>query len=424
MIDNSADGTQSPCEQPGALDLEAKIGRVGGRLSHCVVQLLAALPNGTTRPAGLSRALGVNKDLASKLLIASGKRDPLAAAYYMPGPEALRKVLNGALERNVDRSIIGELEVAVREFETLVRDEAGGRAALDAMISAWLPEARARFEMANRQGAYKAMANIKGLTTEVALHCVLVHPAAHGDRHDLVTLFGCIGLRRIRPGVPIRVSTGMSGPGSETQEALTLDGRPVDVFSADTLLAEFCTQPLPPIQTHKHSVFVTYVIASDRIGLESSADLFFAEYARGFLDQYNPSPGLRASHSADIEIPTQELLFDVFLHRDVWPGVEPELDTYDTALYGEVNVNDRSRDIDRLDLLETIQPMDMGISACRVASIPKYVDMLRFICERRGWDPDAFRGFRCHTHYPVYGSQVIMAFDRRSPQSVRPDQSV
>ncbi len=419
MINNLPGKIRSSGKSPGSHDFEVAIGRIGSQLSRCVMQLLAALPDGTKRPAGLSRVLGINKDLSSKLLIASGKRDPLAAAYYMPGPEALRKVLSAAMERDVDQAILDELNDAVQNFESLVRDEVGGRTSLDAMISAWLPEARTRFEMANRQGAYKAMSNIKGLTTDVTLHAVLVHPSEQSRPHDLVTLLGCVGLRRIRPGVPIRISTGMGSPGSETQQPLTLDGKPMDAFSADSLLADFCSQPLPPIEFHKQGAFVKYVVASDRLGLGSSADLFFAEYASGFLDQYNPSPGLCASHSADIEIPTRELLFDVFLHRDVWPGVEPELNTYDTALYGEVNVNDRSRDIDRLDLLESIQPLGTGISACRVASIPQYVNMLRFVCKRRGWDPDAFRGFRCHTHYPVYGSQLIMAFDRRSPTTTR-----
>ncbi len=418
MVQNRFDMTGTNDEHDAAGALEERIGSVGSNLSQAIDRLLLALPDMPTHPRDISRSLGVSKDLSSKLLIAIRQRDPLAAAHYMPGPEALRKVLHAASTRPVASDVVDQLSAAVQAFEDLMQSEAGSRDALDAMISAWLPEARARFEMINRQAASKAMANIKGLTMQTSMHTTLVHPSEQGDKHDVINIFGLVGLRRVRPGTPIRISTSMAGPGAEDQRALTIDGEPVDVHSADTLLAEFCSQPLPRIRTQKFGPFIYYFVESNRVGLGSAADLFFAEYASQFMDKFNPPPALRASFSAPVEIPTRQLVFDVFLHRDVWPGVEPELSIYDTALYGEVNINDRHRDIDQLDLLDSITPLDSGMTSCRVSSIPRYTYMLNHACQRRGWNPDAFRGYRCQTQYPVYGSQVIMAFDRRSPTSI------
>ena len=81
------------------------------------------------------------------------------------------------------------------------------------------------------------------------------------------------------------------------------------------------------------------------------------------------------------------------------------------ALDGVADVNDRSRDVDRLDLVETIHGLGAGTAPLRVAQIPRYVDLLRHVFERMGWDEEGFRTYRCQVEYPVYGSQVVMAFD-------------
>jgi hypothetical protein len=38
---------------------------------------------------------------------------------------------------------------------------------------------------------------------------------------------------------------------------------------------------------------------------------------------------------------------------------------------------------------------------------------MRMVCERLGYDAGAFRSYRCTIDYPVYGSQVSMAFAAR-----------
>jgi hypothetical protein len=81
------------------------------------------------------------------------------------------------------------------------------------------------------------------------------------------------------------------------------------------------------------------------------------------------------------------------------------------------DVNDPSRDIDRMDLAESIQPLGRGISKFRVGEVPWYSDLLRLVCDKLSWDPGAFRGFRCRIDYPLYGSQVAMAFETIPSQS-------
>jgi hypothetical protein len=41
--------------------------------------------------------------------------------------------------------------------------------------------------------------------------------------------------------------------------------------------------------------------------------------------------------------------------------------------------------------------------------------MLLHLCERFGWDPARFRGYRTRIQYPVYGWQVCLAFTPPAP---------
>ena len=80
-------------------------------------------------------------------------------------------------------------------------------------------------------------------------------------------------------------------------------------------------------------------------------------------------------------------------------------------LDGIADVNDPTRDIDRLELSESVQLLGRGLARCRTAEIPRYVEMLRRVCEALRWDGERFRAYRCRIEYPIYGSQVVMAFE-------------
>jgi hypothetical protein len=97
--------------------------------------------------------------------------------------------------------------------------------------------------------------------------------------------------------------------------------------------------------------------------------------------------------------------------RVVNPGQEPELILYDTAIDGIADVNDRARDVDRLDMSESIDLLGNGLSRAEIAENPRYLELVERVHSARGWNPADFRGFRTRIEYPLYGSQIVMAFD-------------
>ena len=79
---------------------------VARRLGDSVRELIAAVPGSPARPMQLTKTLGLNKVLASRLLSATRTREPLAIAHLMPGPEALKRLVAAARKKQVPADIL------------------------------------------------------------------------------------------------------------------------------------------------------------------------------------------------------------------------------------------------------------------------------------------------------------------------------
>ncbi len=395
---------------PAHSDLYARIGRIGERLSVSFRDVIEAVPGGPHRPQELSRVLGVSKDLSSRTLKASSKKDPLAVAYLMPGPASLQQLLRAASRRSVSPNLIREADSAVREFERLIRVDAGDRISLDGIISAWLPDARERFETGNKQAVFRGMAQLKGVMADVAVTTAVVHPSGDGKTLDGVWVLGSLGLRRIRPGPPIHFWSGQIGPTARGKPRLTLDGTPAEDLDG-LILEQFCSDPVPRMKVRQLGTTLCYMLDSEQIGPASAADLYVAEVTPRCMPAYaiEGGPG-RCGPSSEIATPVKTLVFDVLLHEDAFPGLEPTLLVYDTALGGTVDMNDPAREVDRLDVAETIEFLGWDTASFRASEVPHYSEIIALVCEKRGWDHRKFRGYRCRAQYPIYGSQFSMSF--------------
>jgi len=185
----------------------------------------------------------------------------------------------------------------------------------------------------------------------------------------------------------------------------------------DLRLDEFCDAPPAPMLVHREGDVVHYLLDGDEFGPHSAVDLVYAEVNLNEIPRFVPRDSHRKGYVfAEINTPARRLLFDVLVHDDVYPATAPELVIYDTSFDGVASANDRSRDIDRFDLAETIQTLGKGTSLLRTSAVPKYVDLLQHIFSSMNWNQSAFRTYRCDIEYPIYGSQVVVMFD--APEKV------
>lgn len=408
---------QDLSQHPGCA-IEIDISSTGTDLARSITNVLEAV--GASGPVQLARALGIDKVLASRALKAARNRDPMAVVFLAPGPEPLRRVLKAASRRGIDMSLIDRAELAVDRFDRLIKQQAGDRSALDAIISSWLPEARVEFELRRKQTAFKATSQLKGAVAQVNLATVMLHPSDDGAHLDVVWVTGLLGLHRLRPGAAVKFATRRLDGGDAPRRPMSLDGREVDDLEGVRLDA-YCSSPPPPLNIVRAGEVVHYTLAGEAFGPRSAVDLVFAEVNRAEMKRH-VAPGSRRKGYvfAEVATPVQTLHFDVLVHEQVYPKREPELFIYDTALDGVAKINDPGRDIDRMDMIESIKPLGIGPSRWRSTDVPNYAELIRDVCTRLGWPAEEFRGYRCRIDYPIYGSQVAMAFDPPESSTTSP----
>lgn len=387
-----------------AANVEERISRVGRDLSQSFRGVLGALPGAPHRPQWLARQLGVNTILTSRLLRATVQEDPLAVAHLMPGPEPLRRLLKAA-EKKVDGSLIREARGAVDRFEQLIDTDAGDRSALDAIISGWLPDAREKVELIAKQSVFRGMSQLLGVACEVDHSTVILYPSAEApDRADALFMTVSQGLRRVRPGDVVKYDTVHS-----QAQMYTVGGQPVESVKG-LLLEEFCTKPLPQIHVRNLGDKVLYTLLGEGVGVQSAVTLARATYHPSKKARFRgPADPAASTVAVGISTPARTLIFDVLVHKDVYPGQEPTLSIYRTAgVYTPVTEN---REIDRVEVLESVKPLGRGVARFRSAETPSHQEMIRHVCAQRGWDTEALRGHRCRIEYPIYSSEIVMSFD-------------
>lgn len=397
-------------KDPSISGLERRINEAGEALLNSFVRVIDQIPGGDAGPQRLSKELGIDKVLASRMLKAVRAPDPMSVVHRVPGPEPMRRVIKASSKLGVNPEDIKNAGDAIDRFETLIRTEVGDRSALDAILSAWVPEARREFEIRRKQAAFRAMSQLKGVQAEVYAECAIFWPSADGEHIDIVWIKSVYGLQRLRPGIRVKFTSHRAIEEGTGRQTFTLAGDPVDSVDSATL-PKYCSDPTPSLQVQHAGEVMHYLLEPVGFGAQSAIDLVTCEVNRGEINRYIPNERKRkAWASSDINIPSRRMQFDVLIHRDLYASALPELRIYDTCIQGQADINDPSRDIDQLDLLESIENLGSGLNRFGSSHVPKYRTMISEVCATLGFDPELLRGYRVGTDYPIYGSQTAMLF--------------
>ncbi|MEM1330225.1 MAG: hypothetical protein AAGG07_06670 [Planctomycetota bacterium] len=397
-------------QKPPGAGLDERIRAVGGALHASLSAALDALEDRPQGPQALATRLKVDKVLASRLLKALRSPDPMLVVHRAPGPDPLRRVLKALSGQGVTGETLDAARDAVDRFASLIRDDLGDRGGLNSIVAAWVPEARRDLEQRQKQAAFKAISQLKGIEARAIMATAVLHPSDDGARLDVVWLNALFGLRRLRPGARAKLVTRRMAQG-DSRRPTTLDGEPINGF-VDTLLAGFGTSKEHEFVVEQSGDVVHYTLADTGYGPGSERDVVLAEVNRAEMSRTVPEgSGRKGFLFAEASLPVESLQFDVIVHRDVYEGSDPSLRLYDTSFDGVADVNNRERDIDQLELLETIESFGTGVERLGSSVIPGYAHLLGDAFARLGWDRANFRAYRCEIDYPLYGSQVAMCFD-------------
>lgn len=385
---------------------------VGDRLQRAVEALVAELGRrGIHDQRSIQAAFDLSQAATSKLLSSVRRADPLATLSLIPGPEALEQMVAGAARAGVGREHLAEVEEAILKLRALVDGEVGSRATLDAMLSDWVQESRASFELRHKAAAFKAMSAVRGVQADLVFNAGIVHPSARPEVHDCIGIDALLGCRRVRPSGTLRLTGAHMAPPGASFELTGLDGKPIGGMQ-DLLLSDYSTLPAERIQTRRHGHLLESTVPDLPLGQRASRghDIVSAQMFRGLHRAQRGAGGRTAGFAGQAEPPAETLVIDALVHEAMWPDSRPELSLFDTVVRGIAHPDDPWRQADRLDMVEQVQSLGRGPDAFRLPEFPRYPELVRQLCARAGWDADRLRGWRVRVRYPIYGSQVGLAF--------------
>ena len=385
-------------------DLHAEIEQLGGELRIALTSVLESLAGPRPRPTRLTRAIGLDKSLASRFVRASQARSDLELMHLVPSPAGLRMLADsaGAL---VPRDRIDALLAATRRFEALLDAAPGGRAAIDAQISEGSHVVRGRSEQVARQAAFKSMSFLLGHFCELLSTTLFLVPAANGRTVDGIELTRRIGLRRMRPSTPLALLSLYVAPedgrAGDSMAFDPIDGVPGVGDPTAFLLPEFCSKPIPALDVVREGSITTLVLAGDpSIHAPSQMASAFRIRNGWLLEQ---GPGMQSLRGYVLHVPCKQLVRDVFIAESLYPGVTPSLSF---AMPGPRATTppprpSGPRHFTQVELGATIEPLPSGASAHSLSGVGDHAVAIQHVLDRAGHGATRFRGWRCSMTYPV-----------------------
>ncbi|MDF1869341.1 MAG: hypothetical protein P1U30_03035 [Phycisphaerales bacterium] len=375
---------------------------VADRLCSSIGIVLKAIPDCSMRPTDIARLLGVSRVMVGRVLSNIAKDEFTETLIGIPGPETLRLILNAAGEAGVDEGAVETALEAVDSFDELIRERYGTRGAMSAALSTGHTDERERFDQSSRYQAFKGMSSILGVESKVWLTSMMMTPSADSESGiDVTTIHGTTGLRQLRPNIPVHFVYG------KPPEYLTGRQMPVRI---ELDPEQFFSNTPAPLAVREENGQIINTFAPEVIGKDAVYDMFAGVHVPNGSGRYAKEGRSYRGTIVTPDVPVITLVSDVILHGDIFEGIEPELFVHNTVAKGGADIEDPKRAVDRIQASEEIVDLGYGLKHMDIPEIPKYAQMIDYMCQRTDTQPSDFRVHRLQIQYPVYGFQYAIAF--------------
>lgn len=371
--------------------------------------LLAGLRQPVRHGGDAQRALGLGKVLAWQVFRLSNAENPLTAAPFVPRSEALGKILAAASQNGVAEPVIHKVEAACAAFEVVVREHAGSRSAFESMIETLDgPKSGEKLRsLRDRRAAFRASSNLWGISAYAKVTCAICFPTADGQSYDLLQVWGSVGVRQLRAGVNLHLSTvsfvlpdSIAASKNVTAESEEMLGAPIDP-QAVGLLDQFCTHPLPRLFARDAgNGRVRVGLELQGIGRSSAINYFVRRVAPAALKRESGPHYM----SCGVTTPTEYVIIDLLV-----PAGHTDPGSSSAAAYGRVDDMQQAHTCEPRDLLPfSVSNTYLGssIADLHISEAPQYPAMLQHLIQEQGWQGTAFDVYRCQMEYPLLHSVI------------------
>ena len=405
--------TQPDRQVQQGLPFEEQASSVLQHLRGTFSALIQALPDsGSIRNAAdLQRVLGVAGTPAWQVFKVANAIEPLAAGPQVPGRHAMGRVFEAAADRGIGQRELESARQAFAAFEQLVRNHAGGRRRdFNSMISGLSNGRPESIDLSQRRAAFRANSHLWGVQSKTSLICGLYHPGAVPNTCDSAAIRGYVDLCRLRSDVRFI----MHKCRHRGEEKTRIDSEAIDASEHERrtgLLRNFCSKPLPDFRmvVEEDGGLATELQAGP-IGTTAAVTYFLADSTHGLVVRQADEETPTISMGMTIKTPVEMVVFDMLVYDGMFGEVDPKATVYGRVVNEGTNFKKWS-DSDQLPLRPQVIWAGRGPSAVQLAAVPRYPEMLEYVCRKLGWDAQKFDVYRCKVEYPVLHSTQVIRFD-------------
>ncbi len=395
----------------------ARCERVAARLHSDLGSLIAALPEHARGGSGMSRYLDIVRNTCQRVSLAVSDHEAnIETLCKLPGTKGLESLLDAMRKRGIDQGLIEIGASAVAQFDTLIRDYGGSHTKLIARIEAG-DGTESPLELASlkaRQSLYQAGVGITGRAAETTISLYAFREAPNDpDTLQRAVATGMIQTTVIPGGMPVVISNGSTvrwdDEGDQTMKNLN-DSDAVRSglgSTADALLKEYCSQPLPMVSSRGDTEGFLRVIDPMSLEHAQTFDVVSAARSNGPMMDANGDPVFDEIWSLS-NCPSKKLIFDVYLHADMEKRYRPSID----AQMWNPNLSAPGGDkwVLRYPQVPTLELLGQGIGNSACDGYSRHADLTATFFDRIGWNPGEFFGFRCEIEFPIWRGGYCMKF--------------
>lgn len=408
----------SPGERAGAA-------QVARRLLVELRALVALLPTEHRGASAMSRALGVDRNTCQRLVASLTDEPNEALLVRLPGVQGLRQLIDAVVLARPEPAAIEQgaaASAAVDAFEALIAQLAGSQRRLRQRLEADIDfgaEPRGPGDDANaRRALFRASTEVVGRWSDAIVFMSIIRPLPDDPGlTETVRVQGRIGHIWRAGAVPLELAAVTPdnlaldavarGDGASMR---TLAARPARGDTPDSLLSEFCSQPLPRVTSRDSGKQTLHVIDPAEPASSRPLDIVIG-HKRSTPDRHPATQDPPIGEVSSLVVyPARRLVSDVYLHRDIArrcaPSAQLHLGGFTSGTPGR-----RARWSTRFPGDPPLTCLGSGLQRAGTSAYGRHGELTARVFERVGWDSAQFIGYRIEVTYPIWQAAYCMLFD-------------
>ncbi|MCH2133547.1 MAG: hypothetical protein MK116_07340 [Phycisphaerales bacterium] len=380
------------------------------RVQEAFVQLIAAVPGPTDRPSEIQKTLNLHKTLAWKVSKIIESTDMAGVYSRLPGQAAVVKILSSARSTGVPQPRIEAVQSALTELDKFVNKHAGHRDTLESILSQLSSEDASVADLGYRKDGFRATSHVFGIQARTIVRSVIAYPSQTKDMLDTAILFGAVDFMRLRSDRPWRINRWR--PTDNDGQPIPVNLQPIepDKSGLTPLLKKFCSKPLPTVRRRiEDDQAISDEVAAGRIGTPGAISYFSGEYIPELMHSYRTDDDGIFAQNLELRTPCRTVVFDHLVHRDLFGRVSPQLRVFG-ELAGRPLYSTLRSNVDQLEIFDRVEYLGCGPNAMCSSNVPRYPQMISYICDKMNWSVDELDVYRLRLEYPYVPTTITLNY--------------